>query len=38
MDLFDPILTCCAPDIVPETTMILSVVSSFFALFAVAVN
>ena len=38
MDLLDPILTCCAPEIVPETTMIRAVVSSFFALLAAAVN
>lgn len=38
MDLLDPILTCSAPEIVPDTTIILGVVSSFFALFAAAVN
>jgi hypothetical protein len=38
MDLFEPILTCTAPVIVPEMTMTLAVVSSFFALFATAVN
>jgi hypothetical protein len=38
MDLFEPILTCTSPVIVPEMTMILAVVSSFFALFATAVN
>jgi hypothetical protein len=38
MDLLDPILTCSAPEIVPDTTIILGVVSSFFALFATAVN
>ena len=38
IDLFEPILTCTSPVIVPEMTMILAVVSSFLALFATAVN
>ena len=38
MDLLDPILTWTSPVIVPETMMILAVVSSFLALFAAAVN